>query len=155
MYRPKGKRFEQEYIVHESRSGHLSANYWGWISCAGPGEIVSTGTRFDSYAYIELLDEIALPSIEAQFGDIENIVFMHDNSPIHTARRVREYLESRHVPMLNHPTCSPDLNLIEDIWALMEKDRPPLIQRTHSALDSHVFNRWENLRQRQGKFKLC
>lgn len=75
-----------------------------------------------------------MPSIEAQFGDIENIFFMHDNSPIHT---VREYLESKHVPMLSHPACSPDLNLIEDIWALMEKDRPLLIQRTHSTLDSH------------------
>lgn len=155
VYRPKGKRFEQEYIVKDARSGHLSANYWGWISCAGPGEIVPTGTHFDSYAYIDLLDEIALPSIVAQFGDIQNIYFMHDNSPIHTAGRVREYLASRNVQMLNHPARSPDLNLIEDIWALMEKDRPPLIQRTHAALDAHVFNRWENLRQRQSKLNFC
>lgn len=151
VYRPKGTRFDQKYILHDSRSGHLSANYWGWISCAGPGEIVPTGTNFNSVAYIDLLDEIGLPSIEAQFGGIENVVFMQDNSPIHTARIVHDYLQSKHIPMLNHPARSPDLNLIENIWSLLEKDRPPLIQRTHFALDSYVFNRWEDLRRRQGK----
>ena len=151
VYRPKGTRYQQEYIVHDSRSGHVSANYWGWISCAGPGEIVATGTHFNSVAYIKLLDEIALPSIEAQFGDIQTVYFMHDNSPVHTARIVREYLQSKHVPMLNHPPRSPDLNLIENVWALLEKDRPPLIERTHAGLDLHVINRWEDLRLRQGE----
>lgn len=150
VYRPKGQRYEQDYVVHDSRSGHLSANYWGWISCAGPGEIIAAGRHFNSNAYLELLDGVAFPSIEAQFGDIQNIFFMHDNAPIHTARIVREYLESRRIPMLSHPARSPDLNLIENIWAMLEKDRPPLIQRTHAALDSYVFNRWEDLRRRQG-----
>lgn len=84
-------------------------------------------------------DEVAFPSIEAQFGSIDNIVFMQDNARIHTARIVAEYLASRNVIVLPHPALSPDLNPIENIWAIMERDRPQLIERTHNGLNSHVF----------------
>lgn len=152
VFRPKGHRYDQEYVCKDNQSGHISACYWGWISCAGPGEIVATGTHFDSFKYLELLDQVAFPSIETQFGSVENIVFMQDNARIHTARIVRDYLAERNIQVLNHPPKSPDLNLIENIWAIMERDRPQLIQRTHDGLNDHVLNRWEGLRDRPDIF---
>lgn len=122
------------------------------MSCAGPGEIVEIGGHFNSDAYLEILAEVALPSIERQFGSINNIVFTHDNSSVHTARIVREFSNANHIPMLNHPAKSPDLNLIENVWAIMERDRPQLLQRNHAGLNEQVFNRWENLRNRQGNY---
>lgn len=65
---------------------------------------------------------------------------------------VRDYLAEKGVLVLNHPAKSPDLNLIENIWAMMERDRPPLIQRTQEGLNAHVLNRWEGLRGRQDVF---
>lgn len=152
VWRPKNQRYKQKYVYHYKLSGHLTAGYWGWMSLAGPGELVEIGGHFNQDAYLEILEEVALPSIEAQFGSTDNIIFMHDNSPVHTARRVREFLESRHIQVLNHPAMSPDLNLIENVWSLMERDRPKLIERTHEKLNEHVFTRWEDLRRRQGKF---
>lgn len=154
VYRPKGQRYLPEFICEDSLSGHLSAGYWGWISCAGPGEIVETGPRFNADTYLEILAEVAIPSIEMQFGSIENIFFMHDNSVVHCARRVQEFLQERGIEMLNHPPMSLDLNPIGNIWGIMERDRPQLIQRTHAGLNQHVFNRWENLRNRQGRCEL-
>lgn len=153
VYRPKGQRYLPEFVCEDSRSGHVSAGYWGWISCAGPGEIVETGPRFNADIYLEILEEVALPSIVRQFGGIDEIFFMQDNSSIHTARRVREFFEEKRIPLLRHPALSPDFNLIENIWSMMERDRPQLIQRNHVGLNQHVFNRWEILRNRQGKFK--
>lgn len=150
VYRPKGKRYERQFICEDTLSGHLSASYWGWISCAGPGELVATGTNFNSVSYLDILDSVAFPSIEAQFGNINNIVFMHDNAPIHTANIVTQYLGSRQVVVLPHPPCSPDLNPIETIWSVLERDRPKLIERTHAGLNAHVFNRWESLRRKHG-----
>lgn len=95
---------------------------------------MATGTHFNSQKYLEILDQIGFPSIEAQFGSIQNIVFMHDNSRIHTATIIRDYLQERHIQVLNHPPKSPDLNLIENIWAMMERDRPQLIRRTQEGL---------------------
>lgn len=153
VFRPKGQRYNPDYVCKDNQSGHISASYWGWISCAGPGEIVPTGTGFNSLKYLEILDQIAFPSIEAQFGSVENIVFMQDNARIHTARIIRDYFAERHIEVLNHPPKSPDLNLIENIWAIMEQDRPHLIERTHERLNAHVVNRWENLRGRQDVFQ--
>lgn len=153
VYRPKGQRYLPQFVCEDSRSGYVTAGYWGWISCAGPGEIVETGRNFNADVYLEILEEVAFPSIERQFGSIENIFFMQDNSAVHTARRVREFLAEKHIPMVNHPALSPDLNLIENIWSMMERDRPQLIQRNHAGLNEYVFNRWEDLRNRHGKIK--
>lgn len=154
VYRPRGQRYLPQFVCEDSRSGFVSAGYWGWISCAGPGELVKTGPHFNANVYLDILEEVALPSIERQFGSIDNIFFIHDNSSVHNAGIVRQFLEGRRVPMLKHPALSPDLNLIEYIWSMMERDRPPLIQRNHAGLNEHVFNRWENLRGRQGKFTM-
>lgn len=153
VFRPNGQRYNQNYVCKDRQSGHIAASYWGWISIAGPGEIVPTGSHFTSRQYLELLDTVAFPSIEAQFGSVQNIIFMHDNAPIHTANIVRDYLAERHIQVLNHPPKSPDLNLIENIWAMMERDRSQLIQRTQAGLNAHVLNRWEYLRGRQDVFQ--
>lgn len=151
VWRQKKERYIQNHLCKDSISGHISAGYWGWMGIGGPGEIVEIGGHFNQDTYLEILDEVFLPSVEAQYGDIENIVFMHDNSPVHTARRVKEYLTSKNIKILKHPAMSPDLNLIENVWAMMERDRPELIQRTHAGLKKHVYNRWELLRGRQGE----
>lgn len=154
VYRPIGQRYLPEFVCEDNISGRVSAGYWGWMSCAGPGELVEIGSRFNTDAYLEILDEVAFPSIERQFGNIENIIYMHDNSRVHTARKIRDYLATRNVHVLNHPPFSPDFNLIEHLWGVMEHDRPQLIQRTHDGLNEHVFNRWEDLRNRQSKYCL-
>lgn len=153
VWRPKNNRYKQKYLCRDSISGHISAGFWGWIGIGGPGELVEIGGHFNQDVYLEILEEVFLPSVERQYGDIQRIYSIHDNSPVHTARRVRQFLASRHIEVLNHPPMSPDLNIIEDVWAIMERDRPELIQRTHEGLNEHVFNRWEILRNRQGKIQ--
>jgi transposase len=53
-----------------------------------------------------------------QPGDI----FMHDNASSHTAHIVRDLLRELGITVMIHPAYSPDLNPIENLWALMKAE---------------------------------
>ena len=47
---------------------------------------------------------------------------MHHNAPIHRSRAVAEYLaDELAFPTLDWPPYSPDLNLIENLWATLKR----------------------------------
>lgn len=64
-------------------------------------------------AIIRVLYKAFLPDI-LRPGDI----FMQDNAPVHTARLVRDALEQIDINVIDWPPYSPDLNPIENLWAL-------------------------------------
>jgi transposase len=73
------------------------------------------------YLYLAQLPGFVQP------GDI----FMYDNALVYTARVVRAILTGLGVYVMVWPPYSPDLNLIENLWALMKAE----IYRLHPELE--------------------
>ena len=63
-------------------------------------------------------------------------IFMHDNAPVHTAAITKRLLAEMHVEVMIWPPYSPDLNPIENLWALMKA----IIYGCHPELEKALDN---------------
>lgn len=150
VWRPNGTRFERKHTVKVRRSSRISAAYWGWMSAAGPGELVRIDTRMNAEEYIRILEDVLLPSVRLLYPEPMPITLVQDNSAVHTSRVVRHWFEAHpDVEVLPWPAKSPDLNPIENLWAAMCQmwdRRDVATPRDRPSLHNHVTEIWENFR---------
>ncbi len=61
---------------------------------------------------------------------------------MHSSTSVKDWFNENHVPLLPMPPCSPDINVIENVWAYLEKvyDRSVVID--HNSLFEELRKCW-------------
>lgn len=73
VYRPRGHRFNEEYIQPTDNSGRFSVHVWCWISARGTGNLHIIDGRLNAAGYVRILQDVMLPSVQERFGD--NFIF--------------------------------------------------------------------------------
>ena len=63
---------------------------WGIISAAGTGPLVRLRGRINGEVYKQILRQHALPYLRN--AGIENPIFMQDNAPCHTCKKISHSL---------------------------------------------------------------
>lgn len=149
-YRPKNTRHETKYINELNLSGRINAAYWGAISCNGPvTDIIRINGKFNSVQYLDILRNRLTPVMN------QRQVFMHDNSPVHTAGIIQDYLRNQPFETMMWCPMSPDLNPIENVWSHITFNWPKMQDRSDAALHRLVTERWNGLRQKRGVCLCC
>ncbi|GMF16369.1 unnamed protein product [Phytophthora fragariaefolia] len=90
---------------------------WGAIGYEGKSELVVLEGRRTSHHYIWTVSEHMLPFAHQHYGT--DFVFMQDNAPIHASYETTDFFKEIGVTLLAWSARSPDLNPIENVWALL------------------------------------
>jgi len=135
--------------VREKERWAPKVHVWGMIG-VGVKELVvlkEGAVTADEYKR-QVLQKVVVPVVERLRAEGRDPVFMQDNAPCHKAHRTLNYLASKLIKMLqNWPPRSPDLNPIENLWAMIQRlvsERGP---RDKEELTRFVVEVWERIPQ--------
>ena len=96
--------------------------------------------------YLELLMDHLYNCVRKSHIRIDRCVFMQDGAPCHTAKVVIEYLKDIRVEYIDDwPGNSPDLNPIENVWAIMKRELRERDTSTIPKLEAAIRDVWENI----------
>lgn len=100
------------------------------------------------------LSKLVVKSLVVCTGCKFSKYLLQDNCSVHTAKIIDNWFaNNKDVTRLVAPANSPDLNLIQNVWAETTRDWFSVFPRNLETLNPHVTQNWEELRNRPDYFQ--
>ncbi|CAF4226750.1 unnamed protein product [Rotaria socialis] len=116
-----GSRILREFdLVSVHRGGGLGI--WSYITYNDLGPLVFFNGRLNSDKYIEILEN-NLPNAFEKFSSEQSkkVLYQQDNARPHTSAKTSKYFKKKHIKLIPWQARSPDLNIIENIWSIVDQ----------------------------------
>ncbi len=68
-----------------------------------------------------------------------------DNDPKHTSRLAKEFLQDNVPEVMDWPSNSPDLNPIENLWAIVKGNVERRMPKNLNDLEQFMVEEWQNI----------
>lgn len=121
-----------------------SVMVWGCFSAKGVGQLHFIEGTVNAPKYIQILEEHLLTSVP-MLTTFDEFIFQQDGASCHTAKITKKWLQDNEIDVLDWPSSSPDLNPIENLWALMKRRLRNEPQRTLQGLKDKIRDIWSSI----------
>lgn len=144
--RPKGEALNPEYTV-DQRAHPVKVNVWACFCAKGQGYMYCFNENMDAALMKHILEENLIPSAELHysFAPPEQWYFLHDNDKKFRSNLVTKTLHELGVTTLDFPPYSPDLNPIENLWAIMARAVEARPAETVEELQDVIADEWDKV----------
>ena len=149
---------EARYLKPTFKSGRSSVGVWASIKLRkkGPMKVLTKGRTMNSDIYIEeILQPLGLPFFQQCVVESGLTIWMDDGARYHTSKRVFAWEKEHGLNRMKWPAQSPDLNSIENLWAIIKLNISKRRHRIHSleAMEQAIKEEWNMLNEED--FRAC
>ena len=144
--RERGTALEPQYTVHKV-AHPVKTNVWACFCAAGQGYAKLFHETMDAARMKSILSTELLPSARLHFdvARAEEWWLLHDNDKKFRSLLVSEWLHNNGVQCIDFPPYSPDLNPIENLWAVLARACEKRACDTEDELDDAIATEWSNI----------
>ncbi|OQS53406.1 tc3a [Ecytonucleospora hepatopenaei] len=117
---------------------------WAAFTAQGTLHLEFIEGTMTSGSYKKLMERIIVPFV---LNSDENFIYQQDNASVHVNGEMRGFFEGKGVPVLDWPSCSPDLNPMENLWGwIVQKVYDQCISyRSKKDLKNAILDTWRNI----------
>lgn len=138
--RPIGTGFASQF-VRQSPKHPLKVMIWGCFSSKGVGRIKVVEGTMKSDDYINVLDTKMVPTARDMFPN-GNYVYQDDGAPCHRSKKVKDWHTNNRTQLLEWPGNSPDMNPIENLWAILKMKVRNKMPSGRTSLIAAIIRCW-------------
>lgn len=118
---------------------------WSCISASGCGRIHAVEGTMNSEQYVKVIKSKLLPTIQDwTTEEHKEWIFMQDGASCHTSRKAKEFLVRSKLELLSWHGNSPDINPIENMWALLKTKTAMKGLTTTRAILESLIHTWHH-----------
>ena len=114
-----------------------------YSSPRGPTEPHFFTKSIDSLYYQDILDEVLVEEANTLYPD--GWFLVQDNARPHVSASTKSFFQDRSINAMDWPALSPDLNPIENVWALMKHEVEKRLPTTLQELKLVILDVWQNI----------
>jgi transposase len=130
-------------INHERHSSKL--NVIAVVSKNTKSRLYIFEQNMDSDLLIEALRSTLIPHCLNEIGPTYRLVM--DNDPKHTSKKTAAFFEQNNVPNTFLPPKSPDLNIIENVWSMLDQRVKSIAVKTKANFQKQLPKLWDQIPQ--------
>lgn len=116
---------------------------WGGLSYRGLTPLKLDCGSVNSEVYIKILQNFLVPTMSTLYPD--KFTLVQDNATPHTSKLTKAFLKTQNFRVSDWPPNSPDLNPIENLWAIIKHRVEVLVPKSMDDFRTKIEQVWDTL----------